>query len=253
MSSLSTADKKYLDNALRLKNGGWIIRFTNEEFRNFFAESNIEIDDSKYAIHGTTQADKLDAFFEIESNQAVGYIILGFAALFRNRELVTPMNIKFSPDLERIGQKLLTMPDKFSTKLITTATINKNHINIEIRPEIYDHIKQYLNAEDYFHAVEEAYKVVRGRLRIITGEEQAHKAFAEVNYENIFGRIPQNEVEKDFFEGVKFLHMALQKFRNEKAHSLAKNLDRNLAIHYLSLASLAYDLISKEKAELKHE
>ena len=39
--------------------------------------------------------------------------------------------------------------------------------------------------------------------------------------------------------------MAIQMFRNEKAHTLAKQLDRNLAIHYISLASLAYELISR--------
>ena len=40
--------------------------------------------------------------------------------------------------------------------------------------------------------------------------------------------------------------MAIQKFRNEKAHTPAKALDRNLAIHYISIASLAYELISRD-------
>jgi hypothetical protein len=39
--------------------------------------------------------------------------------------------------------------------------------------------------------------------------------------------------------------LAVQFLRNEKAHSLATDLDKNLAIHYLSLASLSYDLISR--------
>jgi uncharacterized protein (TIGR02391 family) len=246
MSSLSSADKKYLDNALRLDSGGWIIRFTTEEFRNFFAEVDIEIEDAKYAIYGATQADKLRAFFEVENNQVVGRTILEFAALFRNRELAMPMNVKFSVELEKIGQKLLSMPQKGTLwAQSTSATIDNNLISIVIRPEIYEHIKRYLDTEDYFHAVEESYKVVRDKLRTITGQEQAHKAFSEENYAVIFGHAPQTDIEKDFFEGTKFLHMALQKFRNEKAHSLAGNLDRNLAIHYLSLASLAYDLISR--------
>ena len=63
----------------------------------------------------------------------------------------------------------------------------------------------------------------------------------------IFGHEPVDEVEKDFFEGIKFLNMAIQKFRNEKAHDLAKSLDRNIAIHYLALASLAYDLITRNE------
>ncbi|MDR2411138.1 MAG: hypothetical protein LBD88_00570 [Candidatus Peribacteria bacterium] len=47
------------------------------------------------------------------------------------------------------------------------------------------------------------------------------------------------------------MNMSVQFFRNEKAHSLASNLDKNLAIHYLSLASLAYDLITRNNLKNK--
>ena len=39
--------------------------------------------------------------------------------------------------------------------------------------------------------------------------------------------------------------MAIQNLRNEKAHTPAKEIDKNLAIHYIALASLAYDLIAR--------
>ena len=107
--------------------------------------------------------------------------------------------------------------------------------------------KIYPENEDYFHALEEAYKVVRKKLKQLTHQEKASSAFSEDNYPKIFGHIPQDEVERDFFEGTKFLNMAIQKFRNEKAHDLAKPLDRNVAIHYLAVASLAYDLITRNE------
>ena len=75
--------------------------------------------------------------------------------------------------------------------------------------------------------------------------EKAHEAFSESNYEKIFGHLPATDTEKDFFEGVKFLNMSIQKLRNEKAHTPANEVERNLAIHYISLSSLAYDLITK--------
>ena len=118
-------------------------------------------------------------------------------------------------------------------------------LNIKIKPEIYKHIKQYLDVENYFHAVEESYKVVREKLKEITGEEKANNAFNEKNFKKIFGYEPKNEIEKDFFDGVKFLHMAIQMFRNEKTHSLAGDLNKNRAYHYIVLASLAYELIDK--------
>ncbi|MDA3871198.1 MAG: TIGR02391 family protein [Candidatus Marinimicrobia bacterium] len=125
------------------------------------------------------------------------------------------------------------------------ANIQDNKINIVLQKEVFSHVKTLLNSKHYFNAVEESYKTVRNKLKEITGEEQAHKAFAENNYIKIFGHEAQDEVEKDFFEGIKFLHMAIQKLRNEKAHTPAQKIDKNLAIHYIVLASLAYDLINR--------
>lgn len=243
MSNLSTIDKQYLYNALRF------IRFHEEDgYRKLYSGSNIDIDDPKYSIYGT---DKLRAIIELESNQVVGQLILEFAFVFRYNELGGHYNVKFSEGLEKMGNKLLTKPDILSSQQTTSASISNNQINLEIRPEIYGHIKQYLDTEDYFHAVDEAYKVVREKLKTLTTKEKATDVFGDnalnKNYHNqLFRSLTEGGTpESDFRRGVGYLNLAVQFLRNEKAHSLAKDLDKNLAIHYLSLASLAYDLISK--------
>ena len=71
-------------------------------------------------------------------------------------------------------------------------------------------------------------------------------AFDNSNYKKIFGRQSMNQPEKDFFEGIKFLHMSIQFLRDEKMYTPACDLDRNLAIHFISLASLAYDLVTRK-------
>lgn len=126
-------------------------------------------------------------------------------------------------------------------------------MTITIREEIYNHIKAYLDHQDYFHAVEESYKVVREKLRDVTGKEKATDIF-NMNAENskyhlvIFGKEAKPETpESDFYRGVGYLNLTIQFLRNEKSHSLATTLDENLALHYISLASLAYDLISRSK------
>ena len=126
-------------------------------------------------------------------------------------------------------------------------SFNIDTVKIEINENILTHVKTLLETKHYSNAVEESYKIVREKLRSITGKEKAHEAFNEKNYHTIFGHKAKNETEKDFFEGVKFLHMAIQKLRNEKAHAPASEMDKNLAIHYIVLASLAYDLINKNK------
>lgn len=245
MSNLSPADIKYLDNALRLETG-FIVRFTKESFAEFFQHFNINIYDEKYSVNGSSMTDILHTFWELENNKLVAMTLLELASLFRNKELAIPMNIKFSVEIEKIANKLQMYPSKkveINTNMINN--IGNAEVTINIRPEIYEHIKRYLATQDYYHAVEESYKIVRQKLKDLTGEEKASQAFCETNIEKIFGHTPSDATEKDFFEGIKFINMAIQNFRNEKAHTPAKPLDKNLAIHYISLASLAYELISR--------
>lgn len=128
-------------------------------------------------------------------------------------------------------------------------------MTITIREEIYNHIKTYLEREDYFHAVEEAYKIVREKLREITGKEKASDIFnmnaeSDKYHGDIFGKVAiPGTAESDFFRGIGYLNLTIQFLRNEKAHTLATTVDKNLALHYISLASLAYDLISGSDKE----
>jgi len=144
-------------------------------------------------------------------------------------------------------RKTILIEETNENNNINSLSEQKNLFQISIRSEIYNHIKRYLDTEDYFHAVDESYKVVREKLKSITGEEKATNSFKEEDQEKILGYKPQSKIEKDFFDGIKFLHMSIQMFRNEKAHSIANDLDKTRACHYIVLASLAYDLISQNK------
>ena len=103
MSNLSTADKKYLENALRLDSSP-IVQF---DFYSFFKELGINIYNSKYSSEGSSKMALLRKFWELEDNTIVGRSILELASLFRNQEQKAPMFVKFSTEIEKIGQKLL--------------------------------------------------------------------------------------------------------------------------------------------------
>ena len=128
--------------------------------------------------------------------------------------------------------------------------IVNNNIGIILQQEIFSHVKELFNDKHYSTAVEESYKLCRKKLKSITGKEKATEAFKEDSNSKIFGHEPKDEVEKNFFDGVKFLHMAIQHLRNEKAHTpkpeQEQEMDKNLALHYIALASLAYNLIDKK-------
>ena len=135
------------------------------------------------------------------------------------------------------------------------AIIDNDFISLQINKNVYDHIKQYLINEDYFHAVDEAYKLVRNKLQEITDNEKATEVFnmnaeSKKYYTQLFGKSDgTTQAEKDFFRGVGYLNLTIQFLRDEKAHTLATALERNLAIHYISLSSLAYDLITRNQIE----
>ena len=141
------------------------------------------------------------------------------------------------------------------TPITTEATVTKNKISIEIHEDIYNHIKRNLETSTYFHAVEESYKLVREKLRELTGYEKASEVFNQAasdkaHYPALFGKSePETRAEGDFFRGIGYLHLGVQFLRNEKAHTPATPLEPNLALHYISLASLAYDLITRYVSE----
>ena len=155
--------------------------------------------------------------------------------------------IKYEP-IFSLKNKSIHLAD-FDQAVSVQASFKSDSITVKINNDILEHVKTLLETGHYFNSVEESYKIVRNKLKTITGKEKAHEAFRDDNYALIFGHKAKDEAEKDFFEGVKFLHMAIQKLRNEKAHTPARKIDKNLAIHYIVLASLAYDLISRNAYE----
>jgi len=175
----------------------------------------------------------------INKNLALDGVVLYSKSKISGRDILGAKNIKPSAELD-------------DTSL---AVIDNDFISLQINKDIYGHIKQYLDIHDYFHAVDEAYKLVREKLREITGKEKATEVF-NMNAENkghytqLFGKPDgATQAEKDFFRGVGYLNLTIQFLRNEKAHTPAAPIDPNLAIHYISLSSLAYDLITRSESD----
>jgi len=117
-----------------------------------------------------------------------------------------------------------------------------------LHPDIYTKCHDLYEKSAYAEAVEKGFKVVRDKLRKLTGHETGSEAFGKSKL-HIKGAAAQN-VDKDFNEAVKFLTMAIDRFRNEKSHtSDAKIEDPIRAYEYLRLSSLALNLL--DDSEMK--
>jgi uncharacterized protein (TIGR02391 family) len=248
MANLTTIEKQLLEKLFQM-GGGYVLDFSDRTMGEFFIDDvGINIYDKKYNYASGSKANRIRGFWAVADDRIVGKSILKLIEYIENQILIQNLNVAdFNENLikkgKEIGQKLFG--EDISIEKISEANFLDNTISIVLQKEVFDHVKTLLNSGHYFNAVEESYKIVREKLKLITGKEKAHEAFKEDNLETIFGHKPQNDAEKDFFEGVKYLHMAIQNLRNQKAHTPAQELDKNLAIHYIVLASLAYDLINR--------
>jgi uncharacterized protein (TIGR02391 family) len=258
MSGLSVTNKTYLEALFGMSNG-FVLDFSNASFANFFRELNIDIYDAeRYPGFGDSKANRIRALWKSGSDVEVATSLHALADYLDAKKSAAVLGSDVTDEqISRIHGIASSLGDPHAddtrtplaggvhASFTTEATVAANKIQIEIHEDIYNHIDQYLGNGDYFHAVEESYKLVREKLREKTGSEKATDAFAASNQEKIFGHAPRNPAEKDFYDGVKYLNMSIQFLRNEKAHTPATPLEPNLALHYISLASLAYDLITR--------
>ena len=117
-----------------------------------------------------------------------------------------------------------------------------------LHPEILEKCSALLEAEAYPEAVELGFKIVRDRLRKMTGHETGSEAFGKGGL-YILGAAAPN-VEADFNQGCKFLMMAIDMFRNEKSHTSEGNVDDPMHAHqYLMVGSLALRFL--DRAEIR--
>ena len=250
MANLTTNEKQILEKLFQM-NGGYVLNFSDRTMGEFFRDDvGMDIYSKKYNYASGSKANRLRGLWLNSDDKIVGKSISKLLEYVENQILIDNLKKEDFPE-ERIkagknvAERLLGKKmDKKENK--SEATFKNGNINILLRKDIFDHVQRLLNDGHCFNAVEEAYKVVRKKLKDVSGKERATDAFNAINYDKIFGHQPIDDAEKDFFEGIKFLHMSIQFLRNEKAHTPARDLDKNLAIHYISLASLAYDLINRK-------
>lgn len=99
---------------------------------------------------------------------------------------------------------------------------------------------------EYAVAVEKSFKIVRDRLRSLTSYETGSEAFGKGKLYIQGAAAPH--VDADFQEAVKFLAMAIDRFRNEKVHTADGNItDPVRAYEYLRLSSLAMHLLDSAR------
>jgi len=111
----------------------------------------------------------------------------------------------------------------------------------DLHPVVTEKCFQLYLDGHYPEAAEKSFKIVKDRLRALTGTEKAHEAFGAGLHIN--GAAAPN-VDGDFNEAVKFLTYAIHYFKNEKGHTADGNIsDPVRAYQYLAMSSLAMSFL----------
>jgi uncharacterized protein (TIGR02391 family) len=178
---------------------------------------------------------------ELSTLYEKGDIARTFTAVTETAEHSSP---RFTfPHSKRALDTGLFWLDQLIGRLELAVGISPDAIAIEsLHPEIYAKCRNLYEGGDYAEAVEKSFKLVRDRLRALTGYETGSEAFGKGHL--YIGGAAATHVDEDFQNGVKFLTMAIDRFRNEKSHTADGNIsDPIRAYEYLRLSSLAMHLL----------
>jgi uncharacterized protein (TIGR02391 family) len=125
-----------------------------------------------------------------------------------------------------------------------------NIISIEsLHPEIYAKCRNLYKGGDYAEAVEKSFKLVRDKLRVLTGYETGSEAFGRGNLYVDGAAAPH--VDEDFQNGVKFLMMAIDRFRNEKSHTLVRTAPPKEKSREVFWLTLVCQVVPRDSARMK--
>lgn len=182
----------------------------------------------------------LDSLYEEkDTGREFGYVT-------ETSERSSPMHT--FPHRKRALESGLFRLDNLIGRLELAVGESPNAIALEsLHREIYTKCRNLYEGGDYPEAVEKSFKLVRDKLRALTGYETGSEAFGKGKLH--IGGAAATHVDDDFQEGVRFLTMAIDRFRNEKSHTADGNIsDPVRAYEYLRLSSLAMHLLEEAQS-----
>jgi len=116
MSSLTFLDKRQLEELLGM-GGGYVLDFSNRTFQEFFKDAvKIDIYNQRYEKNGSSKANHLRAFWELEDDIKVGKALDGLLAICRHNNN-GKTDTRFD-DCQKIVERLLgkTVPQETTEK-----------------------------------------------------------------------------------------------------------------------------------------
>ncbi|MDK8878710.1 TIGR02391 family protein [Corynebacterium sp. MSK008] len=262
MNSLSFAQKMFLKDALGLSSG-YVLSLSRNDVRDLFTTVGIDIEnDPRFEWSGMSAGKLVNEFFTQANNGEVARVLSALAELPDRAFLDARINAEdFKAEVDSIlfkigetGASPAMKRGNSTTKAWDTGSIVEL-TRVLVVPDIFERVEPLLRSDHQQQAIEEAFKLVRERLRLLTGEEKASEAFgpngqSDKFYSAVFGlEEPIRELDlrvRDHCVGVAHTQLAIQNFRNVLFHTPYRDSEARQTLQYLALASLAFESISTQ-------
>jgi hypothetical protein len=126
MSTLTEADKRYLEKILGME-GGYLLDYNDTTFGQFFNRHRVNIHGTKYQTYGTSKAKKMRAFWENEPDALVGKVLSEMLDLYEancklsNKEIDTAV----LQESRKIADRLLGKPQPVPSSTTSDDFLNR--------------------------------------------------------------------------------------------------------------------------------
>ena len=79
MSDLTSSERRKLEKLLGMSSG-YVLNFSDRTFGDFFDKYRVEIDAERYRARGTSKANRMRTFWDMDGNHVIGRVISGLIA-----------------------------------------------------------------------------------------------------------------------------------------------------------------------------
>ncbi len=107
MSDLTGSERRKLEKLLGM-GGGYVLNFSDRTFGDFFDEYRVEIDAERYKARGTSKANRMRTFWDVDGNHVVGRVIGGLIEYATDEQCFGDSNPLLIDDCRKIAQRLLS-------------------------------------------------------------------------------------------------------------------------------------------------
>ena len=134
MSSLTMIEKRALEEFLGM-GSGYVLDFYNQDFGDLVQEAvNIDIHSDKYRIKGTSKANKLRAFWQVESDHLVGRLLNALIEYSEDTAQETNEDkLKLAGRCRKIANRLLNTSANLEDIRETAESFDANYLTKQIQ------------------------------------------------------------------------------------------------------------------------